>query len=82
MKNRKLILWLPLLLTGLIQAQEMQVAGFSTEIPVTILGTFHFSYPNLDRIFILYGNGHHALLRDYIRYAPGYRYESVIPWLE
>ncbi len=30
-----------------------------------------------DRIFILYGNGHHALLRDYLEYAPFYRYVPV-----
>ncbi|HAQ65573.1 MAG TPA: hypothetical protein DCR43_06955 [Bacteroidales bacterium] len=34
-----------------------------------------------DRILIIYGNGHHALLRDYIDYNPFYRYVSVIDYL-
>lgn len=35
-----------------------------------------------DRIFILYGNGHHALLRDYVEYNPLYKYEPVINYLK
>lgn len=34
-----------------------------------------------DRILIVYGNGHHALLRDYIEYSPFYRYVPVIDYL-
>jgi hypothetical protein len=34
-----------------------------------------------DKIFILYGNGHHALLRDYLEYSPFYRYDPVINYL-
>lgn len=35
-----------------------------------------------DRIFILYGNGHHALLRDYLEYAPFFEYVPVIDYLD
>ncbi len=35
-----------------------------------------------DRIFILYGNGHHALLRDYLEYAPFFEYVPVMDYLD
>lgn len=34
-----------------------------------------------DKILIVFGNGHHALLRDYIEYSPFYRYVPVIDYL-
>jgi hypothetical protein len=35
-----------------------------------------------ERIFVLFGAGHHALLRDYIEYAPQHRYVSALEYLQ
>lgn len=35
-----------------------------------------------DRILVIYGNGHHALLRDYLGYTPLFRYESITDYLK
>ncbi len=35
-----------------------------------------------DRILIIYGNGHHAHLRDYIHYSPFHKYVSPVKYLK
>ncbi len=34
-----------------------------------------------ERVFVLFGAGHHALLRDYIEYSPRHRYVPVLDYL-